>query len=707
MPQGVETYLRALPVTDTVRADAWDAVYASSREERERRMRALPLLPEQRAQLLTMGDQALGDQALPPPRTTTTVRPSSEQSFASEVADVGIGAAKGSGTSITGLGELVHMIPGVSRGVDWLYGTPGLSQASFRDARQRLAPTTPAQQAGFFVEQLAELAVPATKVAKTLKGASTLVRLGAEGMLGGAGAAIQTGDPWAAPAGAAFGMVVPAGLAGLRAARQSAGVLAAGARTGGTVGALGALARRALPEQPRTLITQALKPRNTQRAFEPAVDKALPIIAQAVQAPIRTIDDLIAGVRSAKRMVQTDLDVLRGAGAPLSIDLAPLADAAERAITTKVRRLDPDLTNTLVAKAQRWRQRVSLDEAEDMLRTTNAELEGFYAKMPWAQRAAVLSDPVAAELDTTARALRVAIDDALDTAVSGMGDSAKTLRRQYGALIEMGTTAERRALVAKRQQPVSLSEQIAATGAMANRASGIVRAGAGMLHGSPMEVGRGLADIVGGTLQRASARAIKEAQTTDALIERAFDQFQRGVSTGRLAGYQRVPLPTPGQIVGGWQQTGGGRRALPAGPSAIPLGPGGGAGAPARPVSMRVPSNPTIVRDPVTGRAQELVSSRTPSAGQYEGGFVRPGGVDVPPPPPTSVPARYTLQRGPGGRIQKVYTGEVITPRTVQGRAPSPSRVPRGAVVTFGPDEPFAGQRWTRDPRTDELIRLP
>ena len=49
MPQGVETYLRALPVTDTVRADAWDAVYASSREERERRMRALPLLPEQRA----------------------------------------------------------------------------------------------------------------------------------------------------------------------------------------------------------------------------------------------------------------------------------------------------------------------------------------------------------------------------------------------------------------------------------------------------------------------------------------------------------------------------------------------------------------------------------------------------------------------------------------------------------------------------------
>lgn len=128
----------------------------------------------------------------------------------------------------------------------------------------------------------------------------------------------------------------------------------------------------------------------------------------------------------------------------------------------------------------------------------------------------------------------------------------------------------------------------------------------------------------------------------------------------------------------------------------IPLPAGVGVGVPPRPMSP-IPASVGM----------KTAGARRNAAGQFETGY-RLGGVDVPPPPSISVPARYTLQRDPRtGRARKVYTGEVMEPRSVQGRAPDPSRVPRGAVVTFGPDETFAGQRWTRDPKTDKLIRLP
>jgi len=85
-----------------------------------------------------------------------------------------IGAAKGVGNTVAGLGEMVHMIPGVSAGVDALYGKPGLSDASFKEARRVTAPTNTAQAVGQGVEQVGEFFLPTGAVGKGAKIAAAI-----------------------------------------------------------------------------------------------------------------------------------------------------------------------------------------------------------------------------------------------------------------------------------------------------------------------------------------------------------------------------------------------------------------------------------------------------------------------------------------------------------------------------------------------------
>ncbi len=73
------------------------------------------------------------------------------------------GFAKGAARSVIDLGELVRMIPGVSSGVDKLYGTPGLSDTAFAQAHQKTAYSNTEQRVGGAAETAAELLAPAGK----------------------------------------------------------------------------------------------------------------------------------------------------------------------------------------------------------------------------------------------------------------------------------------------------------------------------------------------------------------------------------------------------------------------------------------------------------------------------------------------------------------------------------------------------------------
>ena len=137
-----------------------------------------------------------------------------QQGFRNTLGDVIIGALKGGGETAINLGALLHKIPGVSEAVDALYGREGLSAGAFDAAKQAYTqPTNTAQTIGKGVEQVAELFVPATKVAQAARGtqalgrsmlpaggrAATVVplaaRMAVEGVGGAAMSAAQGGDP--------------------------------------------------------------------------------------------------------------------------------------------------------------------------------------------------------------------------------------------------------------------------------------------------------------------------------------------------------------------------------------------------------------------------------------------------------------------------------------------------------------------------------
>jgi hypothetical protein len=140
--------------------------------------------------------------------------------FGQTGAEFGVGATKGAAHTFLTLGELVHKIPGVRQAIDAFYGEPGLSARMFGEADAALEPTNAAQSAGRFLEQSAEVAVPASMA---MRGVTTLAKLvpyaagraavnvAGSAATGGALAAAQGNDP---VTGAVIGGAVPIVVAG-------------------------------------------------------------------------------------------------------------------------------------------------------------------------------------------------------------------------------------------------------------------------------------------------------------------------------------------------------------------------------------------------------------------------------------------------------------------------------------------------------------
>jgi|SRR5436190_644967 len=140
------------------------------------------------------------------------------------VENLGLGAVKGVGQSVIGAGRLVQMIPGVTRAVDALYGSPGISEEAMRQAEELVRPQGVAQHLGKGAEQIAELIVPGSKLAQAGEAAATrfapklapivgetVAKYAPRAAVEAAGQAgmakIQGGDPRLA---AAFGAATPA-----------------------------------------------------------------------------------------------------------------------------------------------------------------------------------------------------------------------------------------------------------------------------------------------------------------------------------------------------------------------------------------------------------------------------------------------------------------------------------------------------------------
>lgn len=476
----------------------------------------------------------------PPPQPQAPRPPdwSEQLGLHTPTASPALGVLRGAGTAAVDLAEgFVSGAAGMMfGGGDLIRRGLGMERVIERPAVQEAmrAPESFAGQVGRLLEQGAEFAVPLTRVSRAVQGAGLLKRSAAEAAASAGVAGVQTGgEPGAMVAGGAGGAVLPFAGAALRAGRRAA----AGAQEGGLGGAIAGAVRTVAPSEPRVMLMQALKPRNSLTSFPRALERAIPELKAAEQAsgqPIANIQALLDATKVAKADIQAQLNQMRGTQRAIGaeVDLSSVADAMMRSIPRKVQLETPAVAARLKGAADVYRGQFTLDEAETLLRETNAELEGFYAMFPQGQRARLVSNPAAAALDAQAKALRHAIYTKLDD--PGAGEAARELNRRYGALLEVEDVAFRRSNVAARQQPESLSEQIGAVRAAGEMARGTWR----LLHGDLA----GAADLAAAHAGRTTAKAIKESQTTDALIKRAFASYKG----------QRVPveMPPPRRIAG-------------------------------------------------------------------------------------------------------------------------------------------------------------
>lgn len=359
-----------------------------------------------------------------------------------------------------------------------------------------------------------------------------------------------------------------------------------------------------MPEKflgPEDAITRAVKPRNTNTRWPSDIKTALSDVKAVEQAPVQNIDDMLDLIPDAKKRVWAEVEKLmapaKAAGA--TVDGNSVADAMVDSIDKYTRLHEPDKVAAIEAKADNYRNPISLEDAEDLIHSLNKREAMYYAKNRVAQRQA-LGDPDTAASVAEAAALRGAIADRVSD-FSGPG--LEEAKQRYGALSNLESELWNRRNVAARQAPQSLSEQMGAW-----RAAGKMASGAKKI--ATLDVRSGLADIAEGTMNNAVARHLKEVNGTDNLIRIAMEKTP-------------VPAPSPAPLA---PQIAG---LLP--PAAIPLQPAdimpGNTGKPVAPAYVANRRTPTG-----SFHAQPL-NEELPAGGEpiYQPPAQRPGS-DVAPP---------------------------------------------------------------------------
>jgi hypothetical protein len=322
---------------------------------------------------------------------------------------------------------------------------------------------------------------------------------------------------------------------------------------GGAVGAVGDAARAGVGKlipalidgPPESLMTRAVKPGKNNTGWNRDVGQAIPLMKSAEEQlgrPVAGIDDALEAAGIAKKGIWQQYQARIGAGGQMgaSIDGSAIADQMVSSIDKRTALQNPGLVDKVRAIADTYRRPLSLNEAEDFLQSANKDLNTYYTKNKVGQQVA-MNDPEISSTVAEAEALRKALYSKLDQ-VSGPG--AAQLKQAYGSLTNVEKELYGRQLVAARQAPESLSEQLSTV-------RGAGKIAKGVFTGSP-------GDVLEGAQNIAVSRALKARNSSDAMIERAFQAAQPAQpfpmpSSPRIAGLlQRGPvqMPAPPEVGG-------------------------------------------------------------------------------------------------------------------------------------------------------------
>jgi len=264
---------------------------------------------------------------------------------------------------------------------------------------------------------------------------------------------------------------------------------------------------------PEQLMTQAVKPGKNNINWNADVKTAIPLMKSAEQTlghPIANIQDALDAAAAAKKGIWQQYQARLGPAAAQSatIDGNQIADAMVNSLDARTAAQNPGLVAQIKQVADTYRRPLNLGEAEDYLQSTNRDLNTYYAKNKVGQQVAQ-ADPQMAATVAEGHALRDGLYGKLDE-VSGPG--AAQLKKAYGSLTNVEKEMYGRQLVAARQNPESLGQQL-------STAAGYGKIAKGVLTMSP-------GDVIEGTQRTAVANALKARNTSDAMIQRAFSAAQ-------------------------------------------------------------------------------------------------------------------------------------------------------------------------------------
>lgn len=251
-----------------------------------------------------------------------------------------------------------------------------------------------------------------------------------------------------------------------------------------------------------TDLTRAIKPSNRNQKFKTDINI---VVNELKNKKINSASDMLRSIDDSKKAVWRQVSEAQKAmpsvnGDRIADDIASLAD------DPVIRRENPELIERFKVLSEKYRGKIPTDEAEALLQAANARLKAFYNKVKSDQSVAVKAYPeIRADL-TLAEGIRKQFEESLS--------SFPTLKKTYGALSNVQSELLKRVPVAERAQQLSLAEQISFAQAF----------GQALRDVADLKIGT----AVLGLGQAAASKFIKNRQTLDETIKRAFETAARG-----------------------------------------------------------------------------------------------------------------------------------------------------------------------------------
>jgi hypothetical protein len=328
----------------------------------------------------------------------------------------------------------------------------------------------------------------------------------------------------------------------------AAGQVAGGALQGGLMKAVpevastGASAVRSAADAtglmdgpPESLMTQAMRGSVNKNNVNWASDvkQAVPLMKSAepqIGRPIQGIDDALAAAKTAKQSIwqQYQARLNNAGGQSATIDGNEIADAMQNSVDKRTALQNPQLADKVKQIADTYRRPIPVQEAEEFLQSANRDLTTYYAKNKVGQQVAQ-ADPETAYQVAETGALRDALYSKMDDLT---GPGSAQLKQAYGSLSNVQKVLADRQLVAARQAPQTLPEQLGFLRGVGK----IAKSAANMEFGDAAE---GVGNMVG-------ARWLAARNSSDAMITRAFQNAPQAQPFP--ASQFRPPLPVGHQL---------------------------------------------------------------------------------------------------------------------------------------------------------------